>query len=112
MAGLFGSKWERENGDIAGARFYEWADIIEPMPSDQIRRRFNELEARFKRDVSLGKDIWPPTIALFMALASQPRVNEDAYKEFTYELPRYTKADYQEKAARGMNKINQILKGK
>lgn len=112
MGRLFGGKWSRENGEIGGTTFYEWADAIEPMEAHQIRSKFNELERRFKRDVSLGKDIWPPTIAYFIALNSEVRVNEAAYKEFTYELPKHTKAEYQEFAKAGMSKIKAILNKK
>ena len=112
MASLFGSKWERENGCIGDERFYDWADVIEPMKPEHIRNRFDELEKRFKRDVAEGKDIWPPTIALFLALASQTRVNEAMYQRFTYELPEHTKAKYQEMGKRGIDKIKQQLNNK
>lgn len=109
MIGLFGGKWERDNGEIGGAMFDEWANIIEPMDKKCIRAKFNELEKRFKKDVSEGKDIWPPTIALFQALNSHSRVNEEMYQSFTYELPKHTKAEYQEKAKIGMDKIRKEL---
>ena len=112
MGKLFGAKWERENGMIGGIKFFEWADIIEPMEASQIRSKFNELERRFKLDVSLGKDIWPPTIAYFAALCVQaPRVNEQAYKEFQYALPEKTKEEYQKIAKRGMDKLIKSLQG-
>lgn len=110
MGKLFGAKWERQNGIIGGEMFYEWADIIEPMPPEEIRNKFSELERRFKQDVSEGKDIWPPTMAYFLALSCQTRVNEAMYREFQYELPQHTKAEYQDFAKVGMAKIKGELK--
>lgn len=109
MGSLFGGKWERENGGIGGERFYDWADVIEPMDDKIIKHKFNELEKLFKRDVAKGKDIWPPTIAFFLALASQGRVNEQMYKEFTFELPEHTRDEYQEMGDKGMKKLKEKL---
>lgn len=110
MGSLFGGKWESQNGEIGGSKFYDWADVIEPMEPEIIRNKFNELEKIFKVDVAKGKDIWPPTIAFFLALASQTRVNEAMYRVFKYELPLHTKDEYEEMAKSGMQKVKDALK--
>lgn len=110
MVRLFGGKWERENGNIGGTRFYDWADVIEPLAPKQIRAKFTELERRFKIDVQAGKDIWPPTMALFLALEGQKRVNEAMYKEFTFALPKHTRDEYQKMGKKGMDKLRKSLK--
>ena len=111
MGSLFGAKWEKQNGMIGGNQFYDWADVIEPMTPESIRIKFDELEKRFKVDVAKGKDIWPPTIAFFLALKGQSRVNEAMYQEFTYALPKYTRAEYKEMGDKGMKKLKEDLNG-
>lgn len=110
MGKLFGAKWEKQNGVIGGSMFYEWADIIEPMQSEVIRVKFTELEKRFKQDVQAGKDIWPPTMAYFLALECKKRVNEAMYKEFQYALPEHTRAEYKEMGDRGMEKVRENIR--
>lgn len=53
-----------------------------------------------------------PSIGQFIGWAKKaaPRVNEDAYKEFTYALPEKTKAEYQEIAARKFQELKDKLK--
>lgn len=63
------------------------------------------------REAKLSCTPFFPSIGQFIKWAKNDaaRVNEDAYKLFTYDLPRHTKAEYQEKAKRGMEKIKQAL---
>ena len=110
MADLFGGKWERENGVIGGDKFFVWADKVEDMPKEQLRRRFDAMEFKFKADVALGKDIWPPSIAYFMALNGNPRVNEQAYTLHVPQLREHTVDEYAEIAERKAKQIREQLK--
>lgn len=107
MIDLFGSKWEREHGLEGGDKFYVWADKIEDMPKDELRRRFNAMEFKYKDDISHGKDIWPPSVAYFMALNGNPRVNEQAYKQYKPKLAAHTQAEYNEMGERGIEKLRE-----
>lgn len=98
MADLFGGKWEREHGTIGGDKFYVWADKIEDMPKNELRLRFDAMAFKFKNDVSQGKDIWPPSVAYFMALNGNARVGEDAYKLHMPKLREHTVEEYAEMA--------------
>jgi hypothetical protein len=109
MIDLFGSKWERENGLEGGDKFYVWADKIEDMPKDQLRRKFDAMSFKFKNDVAQGKDIWPPSIAYFMALNGNARVGEDAYKAYQPKLRPFTQQEYAEKAKTGAQAIRDKL---
>jgi hypothetical protein len=109
MIDLFGSKWEREHGLEGGDKFYVWADKIEDMPKEQLRLRFTALEHKFKKDVSEGKDIWPPSIAQFMALNGNPRVNEQAYQLYRPKLRQHTAQEYAEIAERKAKEIKERL---
>ena len=55
----------------------------------------------------LSETAFFPSIGQFVSWTKKaaPRVNEQAYKEFTFELPRHTKEEYQEFAKNGMDKI-------
>ena len=110
MIDLFGSKWERENGLEGGDKFYVWADKIEDMPKAQLRLKFDAMSFKFKNDVAQGKDIWPPSIAYFMALNGNPRVNEGAYKQYQPKLREFTQQEYAEKAKVGAANIRDRLK--
>jgi len=110
MIDLFGSKWEREHGLEGSDKFYVWADKIEDMPADQIRRKFDAMEFKFKNDVAEGKDIWPPSVVYFMALNGKPRVNEQAYKPYQYKLAEHTQQEYNDFATDGMKKLRDNLK--
>lgn len=110
MADLFGGKWERENGRIGEEKFYSWAERVENLEPDQIRSKFTLLEQRFKKDVSIGKDIWPPTIAYFMALNAVSRPNADAYKKFKPKIMPYTISQYKEMGARGLSNLKNLRK--
>ena len=105
MIDLFGSKWEREHGLEGGDKFYQWADKIEDMPKENLRRRFTAMEFKFKSDVALGKDIWPPSLAYFMALDGNPRVNEDAYKEYKPQIMPHTSEEYKEFGKKGIEAL-------
>ncbi len=105
MINLFGGKWEREHGLEGSDKFYIWADKIEDMEPDQIRRKFDSMENKFKDDVAEGKDIWPPSLAYFLALSGKARVNEQAYKLFIPKIAEHTHEEYQEYAKEGLEKI-------
>ena len=98
MIDLFGSKWEREHGLEGGDKFYVWADKIEDMPKNELRLRFDAMAFKFKNDVSQGKDIWPPSVAYFMALNGNPRVGEGAYKLHVPKLREHTVDEYADMA--------------
>ena len=108
---MFGGKWERENGRIGEEKFYSWVDHIEHLEPTQIRAKFTLLEQKFKKDVSEGKDIWPPTLAYFMALNAVARVNEDAYKPYRPQIMPHTTEEYKEMGERGLDKLRK-LRGK
>lgn len=110
MADLFGGKWERENGSIGSDKFYVWADAIEDMPKDQIRRRFHALQLKFKTDISQSKDIWPPTLAFFLALDGNPRVNEQAYQTWKPKIMPHTEDEYKKMGKLGMEKLRKLIK--
>ena len=61
-----------------------------------IREKFNELEIRYKKQISEGKDIWPPTLAYFLALKSESRSNHEMYKSYRPALPEKTREEYQQ----------------
>ena len=109
MADLFGGKWERENGITGSDKFFVWADKIEGMPKEQLRRRFDALEHKFKKDVSEGRDIWPPSVAQFMALNGNPRVNEQAYRQHVPALRPKTVEEYSEIAEKKRKQIRDEL---
>ena len=110
MIDLFGGKWERENGLEGGDKFYVWADKIEDMPKKALRRRFDAMAFKFKADVALGKDIWPPSLAYFMALDGNPRVGEQAYAEYKPKIMPHTTEEYKEYGKAGLEKLKEKLK--
>ena len=110
MADLFGGKWEREHGVIGGDKFYVWADKIEDMEKDELRRKFDAMAFKFKNDVAAGKDIWPPSTAYFMALNGNPRVNEQAYQPYQHKLAEHTQEEYAEYAKKGLEKMRNAIK--
>lgn len=109
MIDLFGSKWEREHGLEGSDKFYIWADKIEDMPKDELRRRFDAMSFKFKNDVAQGKDIWPPSIAYFMALNGNARVGEQAYQQYKPKLREYTTQEYAEIAERKAKELKRKL---
>jgi len=111
MINLFGGKWEREHGLQGGEKFYVWADAIEDMPKDTLRKKFNAMLNRFESDVALGKDIWPPSLAYFLALNGKSRVNEQAYKPFPKQIMPHTAQEYSEMGEKGMKKLRIVIKG-
>lgn len=111
MIDLFGSKWEREHGLEGGDKFYVWADKIEDMPKNELRLRFDAMAFKFKSDVSQGKDIWPPSVAYFMALNGNPRVGEDAYNfkaiKSMRRLREHTVDEYADMAETGAKRLKE-----
>ncbi len=77
MGDLFGAKWTSRCGDITDEQgaytqtFLLWCRKLDGLTTNEFQHGMTQLEERAKRSGQLGEELWPPSYAEFIGLATQ-----------------------------------------